>query len=166
MDAVAGLLDGPRAREAFLLRSTVDPPWSISIRDEAPLTVMAVVRGEAWLVPGDGEPTCLRDGDVAVLRGPDHYTVADDPASAPQVAVDPGQRCVVLEAAGAALVESMGCGVRTWGNAGAAAGTELLTGTYGAGGEVSHRLLRALPALLVVRREDARSPVVALLAEE
>jgi AraC-like DNA-binding protein len=165
MDAVAGLLDGPRAREAFLLRSTVEPPWSMRIRDEAPLTVVAVVRGDAWLLPDDGETTLLREGDVAVLRGPGHYTVADDPARAPQVAVDPGQRCVVLEPAGAALVESMGCGVRTWGNA-AAGATELLTGTYGADGEVSGRLLRALPAVLVVRREDAASPVVALLAEE
>jgi hypothetical protein len=45
MDAVAGLLDGPRARGAFLLRSTMDPPWSLRIQDEAPLTLVAVVRG-------------------------------------------------------------------------------------------------------------------------
>ena len=49
MDALAGLLDGPRAREAFLLRSSMDPPWSLRIQDEAPLTVVAIVRGEAWL---------------------------------------------------------------------------------------------------------------------
>ena len=40
MDAIAGLLDGPRAREAFLLRAVMDPPWSMRIRDEAPLTVV------------------------------------------------------------------------------------------------------------------------------
>ena len=45
MDAVAGLLDGPRARGAFLLRSSMDPPWSLRIQDEAPLTVVAIVRG-------------------------------------------------------------------------------------------------------------------------
>ena len=54
MDAVAGLLDGPRARGAFLLRSTMDPPWSLRIQDEAPLTLVAVVRGVAWIVPDDG----------------------------------------------------------------------------------------------------------------
>ena len=58
MDAVAGLLDGPRARGAFLLRSTMDPPWSLRIEDEAPLTLVAVVRGEAWIVP-DGPDSYL-----------------------------------------------------------------------------------------------------------
>src|SRR5688572_27353714 len=75
MDAIAGLLDGPRARDAFLLRSSMDPPWSLRIEDEAPLTVVAVVRGEAWLVPDEDEATRLRRGDVAIVRGPDHNTV-------------------------------------------------------------------------------------------
>src|SRR5512147_2699587 len=84
MDAVAGLLDGPRARDAFLLRSTLEPPWSLRIQDEAPLTVVAVVRGDAWIVPEGGEEVRLAAGDVAIVRGPDHYTVADDPATPPQ----------------------------------------------------------------------------------
>ena len=49
MDAVAGLLDGPRAHGAFLLRSRMSAPWSLRIEDEAPLTVVAVVRGHVWL---------------------------------------------------------------------------------------------------------------------
>ncbi|MGH2969712.1 MAG: cupin domain-containing protein, partial [Solirubrobacteraceae bacterium] len=80
MDAVAGLLDGPRARGAFLLRSSMDPPWSLRIQDEAPLTLVAIVRGEAWVVPDGGEPVRLGRGDVAIVRGPGPYTVADDPA--------------------------------------------------------------------------------------
>ena len=71
MDALAGLLDGPRARGAFLLRSTMDPPWSLRIQDEAPLTLVAVVRGRAWIVPGDDGAVRLDHGDVAVVRGPD-----------------------------------------------------------------------------------------------
>ncbi|HET6867297.1 MAG TPA: cupin domain-containing protein, partial [Solirubrobacteraceae bacterium] len=55
MDAVAGLLDGPRARGAFLLRSNLDPPWSLRIEDEAPLTVMAIVHGDAWVLPDGGD---------------------------------------------------------------------------------------------------------------
>src|SRR5687767_8052181 len=93
MDAVAGLLDGPRARDAFLLRSSLDPPWSLRIRDEAPLTIVAAVRGDAWIV-FDGEPAvALGAGDVAVVRGPEPYTVADDPATRPQAVIHPGQRC-------------------------------------------------------------------------
>ena len=45
MDALAGLLDGPRARGAFLLRCLLDPPWSLRIEDEAPLALTAVARG-------------------------------------------------------------------------------------------------------------------------
>jgi len=83
MDAVAALLDGPQAREAFLLRSSMDPPWSLLIRDEAPLTVLAIVRGEAWVRPAGGEPVLLERGDVAIVGGPEPYTVADDPGTAP-----------------------------------------------------------------------------------
>src|SRR6185369_7487827 len=93
MDALAGLLDGPRARGAFLLRSTMDPPWSLRIQDEAPLTLVAIVRGSAWLVPDGGDPVRLGHGDVAIVRGPDPYTVADEPATPPQAVIHPGQRC-------------------------------------------------------------------------
>src|SRR6185295_13036685 len=52
MDSVAAHLDGPRARGAFVLRSTLAPPWSLRIEDEAPLTVAAAVGGDAWIVRG------------------------------------------------------------------------------------------------------------------
>ena len=71
MDDLAGLLDGPHARDAFLLRIVMRRPWSIRVQDEAPLALIAVVRGRAWLVPDDGDPVSLRPGDVAVARGPD-----------------------------------------------------------------------------------------------
>src|SRR6478672_7275756 len=165
MDAIAGLLDGPRAREAFLLRSSMDPPWSLRIQDEAPLTVVSMVRGRAWIVPDTGEPVSLGAGDVAIVRGPEHYSVADDPATAPQVAIDPGQVCRSLDAGGAELVESFSLGVRTWGNA-AEGATVMLTGTYQLHGEVSRRLLRALPSVLVARDGEWDCPVIPLLADE
>jgi AraC-like DNA-binding protein len=163
VDAIAGLLDGPRARGAFLLRSSMDPPWSLRIRDEAPLTLCAVVRGEAWVVPGDGEAVPLAPGDAAVLRGPDHYTVADDPATAPTVVIHPGQRCTTPD--GEDLSAAMTLGVRTWGNSPDGA-TVMLTGTYQMDGEVSGRLLRALPPLLVIRGDSWNSPLIPLLASE
>jgi AraC-like DNA-binding protein len=165
MDAIAGLLDGPRAREAFLLRSTLDPPWSLRIQDEAPLTVLAMVRGEAWVMPDGDEPAAVRVGDVAVFRGPDPYTVADDPATPPQVAIDPGQVCRSLVPGGEKLLEGFSLGVRTWGNA-ADGSTVMLTGTYSLEGAVSGRLLRALPAVLVLHAGEWDCPVVPLLADE
>ena len=162
MDAVAGLLDGPRARGAFLLRSTLAPPWSMRIADEAPLTFLAVVRGEAVVVPGEGEAVTLRAGDACLLRGPDAYTVADDPGTEPQVIVLPGQRCVTPEGHEVVMRPQ---GVRTWGND-PDGGTELLTGTYQLDGEVGRRLLRALPALALVRADALESPLIGLLAAE
>lgn len=165
MDAVAGLLDGPRARGAFLLRSVLDPPWSLRIADEAPLTLVAVVRGSAWLWFDDdaGAPTRLGRGDVAIVRGPDPYVVADDPATAPQALILPGQRCMTPD--GEELDAMTQLGVRTWGNK-LDGETILLTGTYQLDGEVGGRLLRALPRLVAMRDDDLRSPLVPLLADE
>ena len=163
MDAVAGLLDGPRARGAFLLRSTLSAPWSMRIADEAPLTFLAVVRGRGVVVPDGAEPVVLSRGDACLLRGPDAYTVADDAATAPQVLVLPGQRCVTPEGREVVMRRH---GVRTWGNAPDGGETELLTGTYVLDGEVGGRLLRALPPLAMVRAEALESPLIALLAEE
>ncbi|MEU7573700.1 AraC family transcriptional regulator [Micromonospora sp. NPDC049240] len=163
MDAVAGLLDGPRARGAFLLRSMLTPPWSMLIRDEAPLTVVAVVHGDAWLVPAEAAAARLGAGDVAIVRGPAPYTVADDPATPPQVVVHPGQRCITPD--GQELYEMARLGFRTWGN-GPDGRTVLLTGTYPVRGAVGRRLLDALPALVVVPRVSWDSPLVPLLAAE
>ena len=163
MDAVAGLLDGPRARGAFLLRSSLDPPWSLRIQDEAPLTLVAVVRGTASIVPDDAEPARVGHGDVAILRGPDPYTVADDPRTPPQAVIHPGQRCTTPD--GRELRAMTALGVRTWGNS-PDGSTQLLTGTYQLHGEVSGRLLRALPPLLVLPADAWDSPLVALLADE
>ena len=93
MDPIAGLLDGPRARRAFLLRCTLDPPWALHIRDEAPLSLVAMLRGRACFVLDEHEPEWLDRGDVAILLGPDHYLFADDPATAPQAIIHPDQRC-------------------------------------------------------------------------
>src|SRR3712207_1149879 len=115
MDAVAGLLDGPRARDAFLLRTSLDPPWCLRIEDEAPLTVVAIVRGEAWFLPDDGDAVRMRRGDVAIVRGPDPYPFADGPATPPQVLIGPGQVCTTP--AGGEVKQMRDLGVRSWGNA-------------------------------------------------
>ena len=163
MDAVAGLLDGPRARGAFLLRSSMDPPWALRIQDEAPLTLVALLRGEAWITPDGARPVRLGPGDVAIVRGPDPYEVADAPGTAPQAVIHPGQRCTTP--GGEELARMTGQGVRTWGTSPDGA-TQMLTGTYGLDGEVSRRLLRALPPLLVLDAASWETPLVALLGDE
>jgi AraC-like DNA-binding protein len=163
MDALVGFLNGPRARGAFLLRSVLEPPWSLRIRDEAPLTIMAVVSGTAWVLYDGDEPQSTQAGDVALLRGPDHYTVADSPQTPPQVIIGPGQVCTTID--GASVAESMRQGVRTWGN-NPDGGTVVLTGTYQGDGEISRRLVDALPRVVVLREGEWNCPVVPLLADE
>jgi AraC-like DNA-binding protein len=163
MDALAGFLNGPRARGAFLLRSVMDPPWSVRIRDEAPLTIMAVVRGSAWVLFDGDPPVEMHAGDVAVVRGPEHYTVASSPDVPPQVIIHPGQICTTVD--GVSVADLMSQGVRTWGNT-ADGDTVLLTGTYQGEGEISRRLVDALPQLVVLRAGEWDCPVVPLLADE
>ncbi|MFI7405184.1 cupin domain-containing protein [Streptomyces sp. NPDC049541] len=176
MDPLAGLLDGPRARGAFMIRACFEPPWCVRIEDRAPLTVMLMVRGEAWIMPDAGGRSemgvppaegwgrvLLRPGDLAIARGPDPYTCADAPETEPQALILPGAECRYPD--GRSLNGVMDLGVRTWGDRldGSAV---LLIGTYLWQGEVGGRLLDALPPLLSLTPEVWDCPLTPLLMEE
>jgi AraC-like DNA-binding protein len=163
MDGLAGLLDGPRARGAFLLRVLLDAPWSIRLEDEAPLSLTAVVRGHLFVCADGEEPLRLGAGDVVVRVGRDHWRIADDPATPDQIVIHPGQVCTTVD--GQVVVEEMSQGVRSWGNS-AVGDTVLLTGVYLLEGEVTRRLLRSLPGVLVLRAGELATPLVGLLGEE
>jgi AraC-like DNA-binding protein len=163
MDALAGLLDGPRARGAFMIRACFDPPWCVRVEDRAPLTVMLMVRGEAWVLPDAGERVRLRPGDLAIARGPDPYTCADDPGTAPQAVILPGGECSYPD--GRPLNGSMDLGVRTWGSA-ADGEALMLIGTYLWPGEVGGRLLDALPPLLTLTPDTWDCALTPLLMTE
>ena len=163
VDALTGLLDSPRARGAFFLRCVMRPPWSLRINDESPLAVVAVTPGEAWLVPDYGAAICVEDGGVAVVRGPDHYTLAGDRSTSPQVLIEPGQRCTTLR--GEPLHESMNLGVRTWGNH-PDGPTNFLIGVYQTHSEISGSLLNALPPMVVLPADAWDCPLISLLADE
>ncbi|MET8243962.1 AraC family transcriptional regulator [Streptomyces sp. NPDC005202] len=163
MDALAGLLEGPRARGAFMIRACFEPPWGVRVEDRAPLTVMVMVRGEAWVLPDDGERARLRAGDLAIARGPDPYTCADDPGTAPQALILPGGECRYPD--GSLLNGSMDLGVRTWGDR-LDGSMVMLIGTYLMQGEISGRLLAALPPLLTLTSDVWQCPLTPLLTDE
>ncbi|NIZ89495.1 AraC family transcriptional regulator [Kineococcus rubinsiae] len=162
MDPLADLLAGPRARGAFLLRCDLEPPWALRVHDRAPLTVVAVVAGSAWVTFDGAPPQRVDPGDVAVVRGPDPYVVSDEPGTPPQAVIDADQRCTTLEGVEVPLGR---LGTRSWGNS-AGGHTRLVTGTYPEHGALSGRLLRALPPLLVLRGDTATAPVLDWLARE
>ncbi|WP_326557974.1 AraC family transcriptional regulator [Micromonospora sp. NBC_01796] len=163
MDALTRLLDGPRGGGAYLVRARMEPPWGVRIQDRAPVGLMAVLQGTAWVSDHTGESVALRQGDVAVLRGPDEFTVGDDPSTRPQVILHPGLRCTSHD--GEEITDRFTLGPRLWGNS-AGGSTTLLLGCQQLRGEVSKRLLAALPTMLTLPEAELDPPLIPLLADE
>ncbi|MER2134010.1 MAG: AraC family transcriptional regulator [Arthrobacter sp.] len=158
MDPLTHFLDGPRAARAFALSVHMSAPWGITVRDSAALTVLAVTKGEARV---DG--ILLTEGDVVLVRGPEAYEVTDEAASVPTFDIGPGQRCTTLD--GHDVRDELSHGIRRWGNA-EDGETSLLVGTYERPDQAGGIVARSLPRFAVVRRENAASTLVELLARE
>jgi AraC-like DNA-binding protein len=161
MDALAGLLDGVRARGAFVLRLSLDPPWSMRIQDRA-LTLICQTAGTSVVRADGGDEFHLAAGDIALASGACDYVFACSAGVTPQLVIHPGQRCTTLR--GDDMRFALSVGVRTWGNS-AAGGDRVVIGAYEGHSEVSARLLRALPPVLVVTHADP-SPLIDLLTAE
>jgi AraC-like DNA-binding protein len=130
---------------------------------EAPLTVLAAPRGEFWVVHEGREPVCVGPGDLAITRGPDHYTVADHPDSKPTIEIHPGQDCRSLT--GEPLVETMSLGLRSWGNHHDGE-TVMMVGAYSSFGEIGDQLLRALPPIIHLSPDEWEGALVPILCDE
>lgn len=164
MDELTSVLDGPRAQNAFVVRAVMAPPWALRVQDEAPITIVAIVRGSCWMQFDDGETVQAHAGDVAIMRGPDPYVVADPPHTAPEIVIHPGGRCATLD--GHDLKDVMALGGRSWGNADHERATVMLTGSYQLDGDLDRRLLTALPRHIHLHAADAATSIVGLLGEE
>ncbi|MFG2332355.1 AraC family transcriptional regulator [Streptomyces sp. NPDC048604] len=169
MDPLASLLHEVRSNGALFGRNFLAPPWSVRFADGTPLTIVTLLRGQAWIVPEDGdgrpdaEPVALRPGDVAVVAGAEPFSIADDPgAQAPPLYVVHPDRCTTAD--GADVSDDVYLGLRTCGNC-PDGPTVLLTGSYKVDGRVSERLLSALPRVLVVRHDEPE-PILQLTAAE
>ncbi|MEV6284460.1 AraC family transcriptional regulator [Kribbella sp. NPDC051770] len=163
MDVLDDLLAGTRARGGVFNLTVLDPPWGLHIVDEAPLALATLVRGSAWIMRPGSEPVRMNERDVAVLCGPEPYVVADTPSTEPQLRIHPGGICEPLP--GAPIDYSARLGVRTYG--GRPEGEAMVvSGTYQLEGDVSRRLLAALPPVLVVPAEDVVGPVMEMVLGE
>lgn len=158
VDPLTHFLDGPRAVGAFALAMHMNAPWGVRIDDRAALTIVAVTHGQARV-----DEALLVAGDVALIRGPEPYSVTDKGASAPSIAIGPGQHCTTLD--GRELRDELRYGVRRWGNT-SEGETSLLVGTYERPSEAGGLVARALPRLVVVPRERADGTLVELLERE
>lgn len=163
MDTLARLLDTSRARGAFALRTVMCDPWSIRVRTESPLTLIACVRGSVWIRLDGYAPVCGGPGDIIITRGPAHYTLAHQPDYAPRIIVDPGQQCRSLS--GQSLHQTMTLGIRTWGND-PQGKTHFLVGSYDNPGDINRCLLSALPPVMTLKTGGREASLVHLLEQE
>lgn len=165
MDALTSLLHEVRSDGALFSRNILVPPWSVRFADRTSLTLVTMLRGDGWVVPGDAAPVALGAGDVAVVVGAEPFTIADtaDPPASPLYVVHGPDRCTTAD--GAEISDELMLGLRTCGNS-LDGPTVLLTGSYRVGGRVSERLLSALPRVLAVRHDGRPGPVLDLAATE
>ncbi|WP_152363131.1 AraC family transcriptional regulator [Microlunatus speluncae] len=163
MDVLDDLLAGTKARGGVFNLTIMDPPWALDIVDRAPLSLSTLVRGSAWIVRAGEPPVRMEQGDVAIVLGPDPYVVGDDPQTAPQLRIHPGGVCEPLP--GAPVDYSARLGVRTYG--GRPDGEAMaVSGTYQLEGDVSQRLISALPPVLVVPAAEVSGHVMDLVLGE
>lgn len=163
MDTLTDLLEGVQARAALIHRSVMTSPWSLRFASGAPLTLLTMLEGQAWIIPPDGEAVAIGPGDVAVVRGPASYTVADDPATPPQHVITSASYCAATARAiedREPAMDPRSCGIAESGSA------VLLSGAYQGRAGISDRLLNALPDMVVVTDDEGCSPLLTLVAGE
>ncbi|MEO3795417.1 AraC family transcriptional regulator [Nonomuraea sp. B10E15] len=160
MDAVSQLLAEVRARGAVFRRTIMRPPWALRMAGGAPLTLAVMLNGHAWIVVDQHEPVPIGVGDIAVVRGDVPYTVADDPASTPSLVVTSADYCPGAEGVEHAFRSARTCGTPS------DEAPVLVSGAFERWGDLSDRLLRALPAVLVVSTEGGPYPSAEMVAEE
>lgn len=164
MDQLSRMLRSHSGEDAYVLPCAMVAPWSVRIADEATVGLVLVTTGSCVLTGPAGQRVPLAAGDVAVVRGPRPYELADVAGRAVGVVVEPGQVCRTLDA---------GMGVdlqpdRSWGNRrpGLEAGCTFVAAAYELPGQVSGRLLDALPELVVLPAPQVRPGLVEALAAE
>ncbi|MEU6032688.1 AraC family transcriptional regulator [Streptomyces tauricus] len=160
MDAVSEMLAEVRARGAVFRQTVMRPPWALRMASGAPLTLATMLRGQAWIVPDRHEPVPIGVGDIAVVRGDTPYAVADNPATVPSLVVTSADYCPRAEGIEHSSGPARTCGTPTEG------APVLVSGAFERRGELSERLLQALPAVLVVTAEHSPYPSVEMVAEE
>lgn len=121
-------------------------PWAVHVRDRAALTVMIVTAGSCRVAIGSQDRS-LAVGDIALVRGPAPYRVADAADSATLAVIEPDQRCVTPD--GVPLELAFGHGLRHWGND--PAGPDVvIVASYVEVGSVGRLVTDLLPDLAVI----------------
>ncbi|MFE2749668.1 AraC family transcriptional regulator [Streptomyces scopuliridis] len=163
MDVFSDLIRGVRAHGSLFGSSTLSPPWALHFVDGAPLTLCTVFTGAGWIVPEHRPPEPLRARETIVVRGPATFAFVDEIGTRAEP-IAYGEHCATPERGGTRHR-------RGWNDCGGDAGdgrgaATLIVGAYPVGGEISRRLLDALPVVLRVDAGGTADPVLDHLAAE
>ncbi|HET6735183.1 AraC family transcriptional regulator [Mycobacterium sp.] len=160
MDVFGDLFRGVRAHGSLFGSSTLTAPWALHFVDGAPLTLCTVLGGSGWIVPEQGPPELLRAYETVVVRGPGTFTFVDE-LDTPAEPVACGEFCATPEQGGTRY--RLGWNDNGDNRVGA---TTLIVGAYPVHGEISRRLLDALPVVLRVDAGGTGDAVLDHLAAE
>ncbi len=163
VDTLTDVLNHIRSSGALLGRTLANPPWSATFAERASLSLVTMLRGEAWIVDGS-ESYRLEPQYIAIVVGPDPFNVASDPEASPAPMYIQTETGVCLDDAGNAA-DSIALGTRTCGMQ-LDADDAMLTGSFTVTGRIADRLLSALPRVLVVPRAAQPSTALQLLEAE
>ena len=161
MDLLEDFLAQPHARDAFLLRVVMGRPWSLSVEDKAPLSIIPSLSGGGWITADGSRPHRFEAGEVLVVRSPTIYTLSSDRNHGSGVRIGVGQVCSGPD--GRDLSEELSTGIRTWGND-PLGEDQLLVGTYRHHSELGRLMLQSLPPWFLVSNPDPE--LVSLLNRE
>ncbi|MBB6435887.1 AraC family transcriptional regulator [Streptomyces candidus] len=148
MDPLSSLLSGIRAEGSVVSHAVLTAPWSIRFSDEAPLTMISVLRGGGTLLLPDGTERAVGVGDTAIVRGPAPFHLVDHPGTVHGSHAAYEIACFTSDTE--CTAQELG-GIR-WGRDSPEA-TALIVGAYRASGHRHERLLRALPPVLVIAED-------------
>ncbi|MDO9406959.1 AraC family transcriptional regulator [Patulibacter sp.] len=160
MDVFSDVMRGVRADDSTFGRSTLRAPWALRFDDGPPLTLVSVLHGSGWIVPDGRPPEHLGARDTVVVCGPAGFAFVDEiGTTAPTVPC--GERRSTLGRPGSVHR-------RGWCDAApdAPGSTTVVVGAYPVGGEISYRLLDALPTVIRVPAVETGDPVLDHLAAE
>jgi AraC-like DNA-binding protein len=148
VDPLSSLLSGIRAEGSVVSHAVLTAPWTIRFADDAPLTMISVLRGGGTLLLPDGTERAVGVGDTAIVRGPAPFHLADRPTTVHSSHVAYEIACFTTDAE--CTAQELG-GIH-WGTDSEEA-TALIVGAYRASGHRHERLLRALPPVLVIKED-------------
>lgn len=148
VDPLSSLLSGIRAEGSVVSHAVLTAPWTIRFADDAPLTMISVLRGGGTLMLPDGTERVVGVGDTAIVSGPAPFHLADHPTTVHSSHATYEITCFTTDAERTA--QELG-GIH-WGTDSEEA-TALIVGAYHASGHRHERLLRALPPILVIKED-------------